>query len=275
MRNGRAPATPHRLNLFDGASGNAVPLRDLSSPGAPGDPNRVDLRFGTDRSGELYLLAKANGKIWKVTGTKTFAAASAGTTTVHRTMRASSWTPVTPAKWQFTGSEVILAEAGTERPGPRRPFEYAILTTGPELTSADIKAEVRLDEEVEITNRDVIIVFGWRSDTEFYYAHLSTDNTIYPHNGIFKVNNADRERIDHQWNGRSRGANPAIIDKQWHDVRVKHLSATGEIAVYVDGSTDPLMTARDTTFGSGRVGFGSFDNIGRLRDLTVTGTPAA
>ena len=31
------------------------------------------------------------------------------------------------------------------------------------------------------------------------------------------------------------------------------------------------MTAVDNTFGSGRVGFGSFDNIGRLRDLTVTG----
>ena len=34
-----------------------------------GDP-RVDLRFGTDPTGELYLLSKANGKIWKVVGTK-------------------------------------------------------------------------------------------------------------------------------------------------------------------------------------------------------------
>jgi hypothetical protein len=98
--------------------------------------------------------------------------------------------------------------------------------------------------------------------------------TIYPHNGIFKVNNADRERIDHQWNGRSRGTNPAITDAAWHRVRVVHLPATGEIAVYVDGHRDPLLTAKDTTFGSGRVGFGSFDNVGRLRHLTVAGTPA-
>jgi hypothetical protein len=117
-------------------------------------------------------------------------------------------------------------------------------------------------------------VFGYRSDTEFYYAHLSTDNTIYPHNGIFKVNNADRERIDYQWNGRSRGANPAVVDTRWHDVKVKHLPASGEIAVYVDGDRDPLMTARDTTFTSGRVGFGSFDNRGRTRDFGVRGTPA-
>lgn len=29
---------------------------------------KVDLRFGTDGRGELYLLSKANGKIWKATG---------------------------------------------------------------------------------------------------------------------------------------------------------------------------------------------------------------
>ena len=47
------------------------------------------------------------------------------------------------------------------------------------------------------------------------------------------------------------------------------------IAVYLDGSRDPLMTAGDRTFGSGRVGFGSFDNIGRTRDFKVVGTPAS
>ena len=38
-----------------------------SMPTLAGDA-RVDLRFGLDRAGELYLLSKANGKIWKVTG---------------------------------------------------------------------------------------------------------------------------------------------------------------------------------------------------------------
>ena len=274
MKRGQAPATIHRLNLFT-ATGTPIRMQDISGPGSVGDPNRVDLRFGTDRSGELYILAKANGKIWKITGTRTFAAGPVGTTKVKDTLRPTNWRPVTPSKWQFTGREVILAEAGAERPGPRRPFEYAILTAGPVLSSVEIKANVRLDTPVEITNRDVIIVFGYRSDTEFYYAHVSTDNTILPHNGIFKVNNADRERLDYQWNGRSRGANPAITDSDYHQVRVKHLPATGEIAVYLDGSKDPLMTARDTTFGSGRVGFGSFDNVGRTNSFQVTGTPAA
>ncbi|MDG4825420.1 PQQ-dependent sugar dehydrogenase [Asanoa sp. WMMD1127] len=274
MRRGHAPATIHRFALFN-AAGESVRMQDLSGPGAPGDPNRVDLRFGTDAQGELYILAKANGKIWKVTGTREFAAGDVGSTSVRDTMRPTNWAPVTPSKWRFANGQVILAEAGEARPGPRRPFEYAVLTAGPVFGAVEITGEVRLDTPVEVTNRDVIIVFGYRSDTEFYYAHVSTDNTIYPHNGIFKVNNADRERIDYQWNGRSRGANPAIVDAKWHTVRVKHLPSTGEIAVYVDGAKDPLMTAKDTTFSSGRVGFGSFDNIGRLRDLTVKGTPAA
>jgi hypothetical protein len=126
-----------------------------------------------------------------------------------------------------------------------------------------------------VTNRDVIIVFGYTSDTRFYYAHLSTDNTIYPHNGIFVVNDADRVRIEDQWDEvRSRGASPAITDAEWHDVRVVHCADSGEIAVFVDGARDPLMTAVDRTFGAGRTGFGSFDNIGRARGFRVSGTVA-
>ncbi len=205
-----------------------------------------------------------------------FAGCDVGDITVTGAMKRESWAPVTGGKWQFPGTEVILAEAGVARPGPRRPFEYVILSTGPVFGSVQIEGTVRIDTPVEIGDRDVIILFGYRSDTEFYYAHFSTDNTIYPHNGIFVVNNADRRRIDDQWNeALSHGASPVITDDEWHPVRVVHCANSGQIAVYVDGSRSPVMTAKDTTFDSGRVGFGSFDNTGRLRDLTVTGTAAA
>lgn len=67
MRRGRPLAKIYELKIFD-ASGRRVSMQDLA-----GDP-RVDLRFGTDEDGELYLLAKANGKIWKVTGARRVAA---------------------------------------------------------------------------------------------------------------------------------------------------------------------------------------------------------
>ena len=182
----------------------------------------------------------------------------------------SDWDPLTDSKWAFEDGQVILTERGVNPGGPRRPFEYAVVTQGPELGSLRYTAQVRIDEPVEFSNRDVILIWNYQSPTRFYYAHLSQDNTIYPHNGIFVVNDADRLRIDHQWNG-SVGAPPAIDDTDWHDVRLDYDAATGEIAVHVDGSEMPLMTATDTAFSGGRVGFGSFDNYGRVRDVVVAG----
>jgi glucose/arabinose dehydrogenase len=266
MRRGAPRAPIHQLMVFD-TTGKRVTMQQLA-----GD-KRVDLRFGRDSKGEPFLISKANGKIWKVVGTRHFAAGPVGHTRVSHTAGAPNWAPVTPSKWRFDGNEVIMSEAGVERPGPRRPFEYAVLTKGPAYGTERIDADVRIDTPTDISNRDVIIVFGYRSDTQFYYAHLSQDNSIYPHNGIFVVNNADRLRLEDQWDPvRSRGAPPAITDTRWHHVQIVRHADTGEIAVYLDHSKDPLMTAVDTTFTSGRVGFGSFDNVGRVRDLTVTGT---
>ena len=267
-------ATIHKMMIYD-ESGRRVKLTDLTGPGSPGDPNRVDLRFSTDSAGRLYLIAKSNGTIWQVVGTKRFASCDVGSTRVTHATAAADWAPVTPSKWRFPGRAVVLAEAGEERPGPRRPYEYAVLKKGPAWKSVRIDAQVRLDTPVDIVNRDVILLFGVNDDTHFSYAHVSTDTTIYPHNGIFTVNNADRLREDDQWDAkRSHGAPPAITDASWHRIRVTHCGGSGETAVYLDGAKQPLITAVDTTFPSGRVGFGSFDNIGRLRDLTVTGTPA-
>jgi hypothetical protein len=204
---------------------------------------------------------------------ETAAACDVDDTTMTDVMTADNWAPITAGKWRFPGTEAILAEAGTERPGPRRPFEYAVLSAGSEFGSVRIEGEVQLDSALDDSARDAIIVFGYRSDAEFYYVHLSTANMSYPHNGIFIVNNADRRRIDDQWDAsRKKGAAPAITDKRWHRVRVLHCADLGTIAVYLDGSRIPLMTATDTSFNSGRVGFGSFDNTARLRNLSLAGS---
>jgi hypothetical protein len=195
-------------------------------------------------------------------------------TSISDVMAAENWAPKTPAKWQFPGDQIIQTSAGTDPgDGIRRPFEYAVLTNGPELGSFDLHAQVRIDEKANVNNRDVIVVFGYQDDTHYYYAHLSQDNTIYAHNGIFKVDGKDRERIETQWDGKV-GAPPSITDEEWHDVRIVRCADSGDIAVYLDGLDTPLMTAKDTTFTQGRVGFGSFDNFGRMRDLTVAAQPA-
>jgi Glucose / Sorbosone dehydrogenase/Concanavalin A-like lectin/glucanases superfamily len=55
---------------------------EVTMPILAGDA-RVDLRFGRDAEGELYLLAKANGKVWKIVGVKRVDPSSE----VHPTLR--------------------------------------------------------------------------------------------------------------------------------------------------------------------------------------------
>lgn len=56
-------ATLHEMQLWD-TDGRRLRMTDFV------DDARVDLRFGTDADRGLYLLAKANGTVWKVVGTK-------------------------------------------------------------------------------------------------------------------------------------------------------------------------------------------------------------
>ncbi|MDZ5622115.1 PQQ-dependent sugar dehydrogenase [Nocardioides sp. HM23] len=53
----------HELALYD-TDGTRMRMPDFVGDG------RIDLRFGTDSENNLYLLAKGNGKIWKVVDTK-------------------------------------------------------------------------------------------------------------------------------------------------------------------------------------------------------------
>lgn len=63
MKRGGKRAPIHELQLFD-TKGKSMRMTDFVGDG------RVDLRIGTDAEQNLYLLAKANGTIWKVTGTR-------------------------------------------------------------------------------------------------------------------------------------------------------------------------------------------------------------
>jgi glucose/arabinose dehydrogenase len=63
MVRGNRIAPLFQLRLFNSA-GTQTTMRTLA-----GD-TRVDMRLGIDRAGEIYVLAKANGRIWKVTGTR-------------------------------------------------------------------------------------------------------------------------------------------------------------------------------------------------------------
>jgi hypothetical protein len=54
-----------------------------------------------------------------------------------------------------------------------------------------------------------------------------------------------------------------------HKVRLERVVSDGTIKLYFDDLSKPIMTARDDTFKAGYIGFGSFDDTGKIRSIRV------
>ena len=124
-----------------------------------------------------------------------------------------------------------------------------------------------LDAEVLQTNvsgghRDFCVAWAMETPSRYYYAHIAEAHDAVSHN-IHIVLDADRTAITKQFTpGFDWGMN------EWHKLRVTR-SAGGDMAVYADGGAMPILTAMDSRLGSGYVGFGSFDDKGRVRNVKV------
>jgi hypothetical protein len=57
-------------------------------------------------------------------------------------------------------------------------------------------------------------------------------------------------------------------------MRLVYDGRTGKVEVFVNGQTSPSMQAVDTSLGAGKVGLGSFFDLGSFRRVRITGEPA-
>ena len=164
--------------------------------------------------------------------------------------------------WAVRNGTLILEKAGVPGGAIRRPAALAILKSEP-LKNLTYSVELRSTAPVDLDVRDVQLIVGYQSPTQFYYVHLSA-KTDAVHNGIFLVNNADRRRIDEP------NSRPRLLDQAWHRVRLERDVTTGAIRVFVDDDKTPALSATDRTLTSGRVGIGSFDETGEFRAIAVS-----
>lgn len=181
------------------------------------------------------------------------------------------WHLTVPADWKIVeigGNHALrLAKAGPVGANPRRPVKMALWKPGC-VASFEFNLKVKRDP-IQAKEGDLLVIFGFQDKLHFYYAHLSSDDgNVAVHNGIFRVNGSDRERIA------GVGASPVLPDEDWHRIRVLRDAESGALKLFVDDDEEPRFEVTDRTHTFGLVGVGSFDNTGEFDDLRLQGTPS-
>lgn len=147
------------------------------------------------------------------------------------------------------------------QPEFRSPHNIALIK-GLELTDFDIRFRVKSTKDTG-GHRDCCVFFCHQNPAQFYYVHMGA--VPDPHSGqIMIVHNAARKAM-------TQNKRKTPWDDDWHQVRLVRQSKTGLISVYFDDFTKPHMQITDKTFGKGRIGIGSFDDMNDFDDVRIYG----
>lgn len=175
-----------------------------------------------------------------------------------------------PKAWKVSvetnNGALELAAQSNYTPPVRSPLNVALiadLVLGDFILEADLVQTGR-----EYGHRDMCVFFGFQASDKFYYAHMATAADDHAHN-VFIVNARDRVKIARET---TQGVNWGL--GVWHKVRLERKTSDGSIRVFFDDMTKPIMTAQDTTFVQGYVGFGSFDDTGKVDNIRIWGPSA-
>ncbi|GAB4254228.1 MAG: hypothetical protein Kow00109_29700 [Acidobacteriota bacterium] len=174
------------------------------------------------------------------------------------------WYFTDPQAWEIVaegaGKAFALTGASQYEPPVRSPANLALLR---DLWVTDFVLEVRVKStKEEYPHRDLCFFFGWQSPSRFYYAHLASAADPHAHS-IFLVRDEPRVSIAQE---RTQGVQ---WGDGWHTVRIERDTRAGTIRVFFDDLENPVMVAQDTNFTFGRIGLGSFDDVGRFDDLKL------
>ncbi|HVK10571.1 MAG TPA: hypothetical protein VM597_17525 [Gemmataceae bacterium] len=175
-----------------------------------------------------------------------------------------------PKAWRLgtTGSKPFLEQhAGSKyTPSHRSPFNFALIAG---KRFGDFVLDVELQSTArEYGHRDMVLVFGYQSPSQFYYAHIASQGDDHANN-VFIVKDAPRVKIAKETNKGNDWGKDA-----WRTVRLERTLETGAIKVYFGDLKKPVMVAEDRSFGLGWVGFGTFDDTGRVANVKVWGKEA-
>lgn len=161
------------------------------------------------------------------------------------------------------GKVLRVSGKSTYQPPHRSPHSVALIK--------DVVVEdFELTAKVQNTNikagdhRDLCFFWGYQDPAHFYYVHLGARPD--PHSSqIFIVNESPRKMI-------TKNKSPGIPwGEGWHDVKVTRDASTGQVEVFFDDMSAPVLMAEDKTFTWGRIGLGTFDDHGNFDEIKLYG----
>ena len=174
------------------------------------------------------------------------------------------------AGWTFNaadGGALAFNGAGYTAPAPVNESlsSFGIIASA-KLSSFVLDVELaQMNPDQAQPHRDLCIVFNATDHKHFLYAHIAQTHDERSHN-IHLINNAPRQPITDMDNGGIQWGTAGT----WHKVRLVRDAISGAISVFWDGKLDaPILTANSTAFTSGYLGFGTFQDSGKVRNLKV------
>jgi hypothetical protein len=175
-----------------------------------------------------------------------------------------------PSAWTFDaadGGALKFTGAGYTAPSPINESlsSFAIIPSTV-LTSFVLDVELaQLNPDTQQPHRDLCVVFSATDHRHFLYAHIAATHDERSHN-IHLIDNAPRQPITILNSGGIMWGDVG----SWHKLRLVRDAEGGAISVFFDGKLDaPILTATDTAHPSGYLGFGTFQDSGKVRNLKV------
>lgn len=177
------------------------------------------------------------------------------------------WETTDPESWELIGRVGTQVFGLNKRisdytPRVRSPHNIALIR---DLIVDDFVLTFRVRSTMDTGNhRDCCVFFGHQDPEHFYYVHLGAKPD--PASGQIMIVNAEPRRP------LTENTQPVAWDEKWHTVKLARTASTGLIEVYFDDMEHPLMSVADKTFGAGRIGLGSFDDMNSFDDVKLYAT---
>jgi len=167
------------------------------------------------------------------------------------------------AAWRWTqdgkkGGGIELFQQSKYKTEHRSPFNLAMLSSkkvGDFLLELDMRQTGK-----EYGHRDMCLYFGFQNAMQFYYTHLATSPDPNAHN-LFIVNNSPRKSF---LEVPKKGVD---WSEEWKHVRLQKIGP--DIKVFFEDMKTPVLQGKHEVLGPGYVGFGSFDDTGKIDNIQL------